>query len=116
MELACILIILLGVNILHARFIYQSGGFYFHVDWVRGAEYFLSPSVAGLIITEPAIWNVGEVRQSLGWGTDRKTGFVQNADQVWDIDTLQFTWDSNTCRFYLSMVFPKEFIQHRFSR
>ena len=53
------------------HFRYQSGDFYNHPDFVRGVEYFLSPTVAGLIAPEPDNYNVGEVRQSLGFGTDR---------------------------------------------
>ena len=36
-----------------------------------GAEYFLSPTSAGQLITlpTPEVWNIGEVRLSCGWGT-----------------------------------------------
>ena len=56
------------------NFRYQSEGFFAHVDWVAGKEYALSPATAGQIIEMPNdsfIWQVGWVRQSLGWGTDR---------------------------------------------
>jgi hypothetical protein len=45
----------------------QSEGF-LPGDWVSGQEYFLSPSTPGQAIPEPE-YNIGEVRQSLGWGT-----------------------------------------------
>jgi len=56
------------------NFRYQSGDFFAHADWVAGKEYALSPVTAGQIIEMPDdsfIWQVGWVRQSLGWGTDR---------------------------------------------
>ena len=39
--------------------------------FTAGYEYFLSPTVAGLIISlpEPEVWSIGDVRQSLGWAT-----------------------------------------------
>ena len=39
--------------------------------WTNGAEYFLSPTTPGQLITltDPETWNVGEVRLSCGWGT-----------------------------------------------
>jgi hypothetical protein len=40
-------------------------------EWVDETEYFLSPTTAGEAIEEPLAWNVGEVRQSLGWGTPK---------------------------------------------
>jgi hypothetical protein len=52
----------------HFRF--QSEGFDSLNSWPEG-EYFLSPLIAGLVDFEPASYNIGEVRQSLGWGTDR---------------------------------------------
>lgn len=36
-------------------------------NWIAETEYFLNPAVAGEAIPEPATWNIGEVRQSLGW-------------------------------------------------
>lgn len=36
-------------------------------SWVAETEYFLDPAVAGQAIPEPATYNIGEVRQSLGW-------------------------------------------------
>jgi len=56
------------------NFRYQSEGFFAHNDWVAGTEYALSPNTAGLIIEMPNdsfVWQVGWVRLSLGWGTDR---------------------------------------------
>jgi hypothetical protein len=45
----------------------QSEGF-LPGSWVCGQEYFLSPSSPGQAIPEPE-YSIGEVRQSLGWGT-----------------------------------------------
>ncbi len=38
-----------------------------------GEEYFLSPDTAGerITLSDPEVWNVGEVRLSLGWGTNK---------------------------------------------
>ena len=50
-------------------FVYKSAGYFENEEWTAGTEYFLSPSTAGLVDVEPESWNIGEVRQSLGWGT-----------------------------------------------
>lgn len=53
------------------HFRYVTDGFISGGSWVAGSEYFLSPSVAGLVTTlpEPEVWSVGQVRISLGWAT-----------------------------------------------
>ncbi len=40
-------------------------------NWTAGGEYFLSPSTDGLLITltDPEVWNIGEVRQFVGFAT-----------------------------------------------
>jgi len=52
-------------------FQFQSDGFLIDPQFEDGKEYFLSPVTSGLLIIlpDPEIWNLGEVRQSLGWGT-----------------------------------------------
>lgn len=52
-------------------FQYQSEGFFLDAAFAAGKEYFLSPATAGLVmeLPVPEVWTVGEVRQSLGWGT-----------------------------------------------
>lgn len=52
------------------NFTFMSDGF-MPGSWTLGAEYFLSPITAGLLITlpDPEVWEVGQVRISLGWGT-----------------------------------------------
>lgn len=51
-------------------FRYISGGL-LPGPWTAGAEYFLSPITPGLVTTieDPEIWQVGQVRISLGFGT-----------------------------------------------
>lgn len=88
------------------HFRYQSEGFYRHPDWIPGTEYFLSPTVAGLVTTEPLIYNIGEVRQSLGWGTDRGLkieidvgdviGIGGGSVDVPEPDTVTSTTDNST--------------------
>lgn len=53
------------------QFYFQSDGFLIDEQFIAGEEYFLSPTIAGLITAIPdnREWSVGEVRQSLGWGT-----------------------------------------------
>jgi hypothetical protein len=43
------------------------------VEWEMGAEYFLSPVEAGkpIVLSDPEVWMIGQVRLSLGWGTTR---------------------------------------------
>jgi hypothetical protein len=56
------------------NFRYQSEGFYNHPDFDNDKEYALSPTVAGEIIGMPGdefVWEIGWVRQHLGFGTDR---------------------------------------------
>jgi len=52
-------------------FQYQSEGFLIDAAFEAGKEYFLSPVTAGLVmeLPTPEVWTVGEVRQSLGFGT-----------------------------------------------
>lgn len=40
-------------------------------DWIPGKEYILSPSEAGkiMVLPDPEVWEIGQVRLSLGWGT-----------------------------------------------
>jgi len=53
------------------HFRYVTDGFISGGSWTPGYEYFLSPSVPGLVTTlsDPESWSVGQVRLSLGWGT-----------------------------------------------
>ena len=51
------------------NFIIKTGGILNEGNLIPGTEYFLSPSVPGLVAPEPESWNIGEVMQSLGWGT-----------------------------------------------
>ncbi len=46
-------------------------GGYIPGEWIPGKEYILSPWEAGKIIVlpDPEVWAVGQVRLSLGWGT-----------------------------------------------
>ena len=50
-------------------FVYQYGGILAAGTWTNGESYFLSPTTAGAIITEPASWTIGQVREFLGSGT-----------------------------------------------
>jgi hypothetical protein len=52
-------------------FQYKSDGFLIDAAFEAGKEYCLSPTVAGLVmeIPVPEVWTVGQVRQSLGFGT-----------------------------------------------
>ena len=52
-------------------FQYQSEGFLIDAAFEAGKEYFLSPVTAGLVmeLPTPEVWTVGQVRQSLGFGT-----------------------------------------------
>ena len=59
-------------EIIDANFFkYSSEGTIIGGSWISGSEYFLSPTVAGEMITlsTPESWNSGEVRISLGWAT-----------------------------------------------
>ena len=57
-------------NVIDAdTFFFMTDGILLNEDFTPGTEYFLSPSVPGLVAPEPESWNIGEVRQSLGWGT-----------------------------------------------
>jgi hypothetical protein len=52
------------------NFQYQSGGFLLDAQFEDGKEYFLSPTSSAIMeLPIPETWNVGEVRQSLGFGT-----------------------------------------------
>lgn len=44
---------------------------YLQGDWIPGTEYFLSPTEAGRIVSlsDPEVWEINQVRLSLGWGT-----------------------------------------------
>lgn len=57
-------------------------------SWLAGSEYFLSPDVPGALITisDPEIWDIGEVRLSLGWATP--DGFKIEID-VGDVITAE---------------------------
>lgn len=50
-------------------FKYKYGGILAAGTWTNGESYFLSPVTAGEIITEPASWTIGQVREFLGTGT-----------------------------------------------
>lgn len=62
--------IVTGIIDIHT-FRFQTGGFLQDPQFVSGDEYFLSTATPGELITlsDPEVWNIGEVRQSLGWGT-----------------------------------------------
>jgi hypothetical protein len=52
------------------NFQYKSGGFLLDAQFEDGKEYFLSPTSSAIMeLPFPEVWSVGEVRQSLGWGT-----------------------------------------------
>lgn len=59
------------------RFKYVVDGFIPRIpvtlEWIKGAEYFLSPVIAGklIVLSDPEVWMIGQVRISLGWGTTR---------------------------------------------
>lgn len=46
-------------------------------NWIAETEYFLNPLVAGEAIPEPEIWNIGEVRQSLGWSDEQGWLYIE---------------------------------------
>jgi len=79
------------------QFRYVSDGF-IPGDWIKGAEYFLCPYEAGkmIILPDPEVWEVGQVRMSLGFGTTK--GFkveIDVGDVIDELPTVRLVgvWD-----------------------
>lgn len=79
------------------QFRYISDGF-LPGNWIPGAEYFLSPYQAGklIILSDPEVWEMGQVRLSMGFGTSKGLKVeIDVGDVIEDLPTVRLVgiWD-----------------------